>query len=625
MKRFIYVFMLSLTLLSVASCVDFLDTKPYDKITSDDTWGNEELTKSFVYSIYSDVLQHNLWLGGYGAVYSCRAESSTKNAWTGTLNSSYWSRDRAELITNDDNYEWLNFGVLWRIHTAMDEINNSEIFSADFKQQLIGELKFLRAAHYFLFARQYGGLQIIDRVLTLEDDMQIPRASIGDTYDFILKDLKEAALELPGINEVERGRASSEAAYALMMRVANQAAAYVDGGKAGSKYYDEVIAAGTALQLDADGSRLSPYYDMFRSYETAVAATEQILMVERSKKNTSLYNVPMQYQGLWYAGNISEYAKEHFPISVTMNFWGMDGGSWPTQDLVDDYLVRDVADGKMKYWEDASYVQTGSNVDEMMYFSGDKHRDLRFYTTILYDSCMYFNGQARIFFRRDGNCSNSNSKINEGAMEEYGRLAGDLDNYNSATGYAMLKYHYDHIVSLPGPEAQKLDYCFSVLRYGEAYLNLAEAYLMKGDFANAKKYMIPTMMKHGGFTRQQAEDYLSDKTGNGWNDALFEAYKRERNVEMVYENNDRYWSLLRWGMRQSGGVGDGSYATSGFVIPELTGSMRGIRISRDGKSYEFFEDNNAIGEARFTPKRYLLPLNRSFCMKSGVKQNPGWE
>ena len=61
----------------------------------------------------------------------------------------------------------------------------------------------------------------------------------------------------------------------------------------------------------------------------------------------------------------------------------------------------------------------------------------------------------------------------------------------------MLKYHYDPVVSLPDPGSQKLDYCYSVLRYGEAYLNMAEAYLMKGDFANARKYMIPTMVKHG--------------------------------------------------------------------------------------------------------------------------------
>lgn len=622
MKNFIQSVFLGCSLLLSASCSDFLDTKPYDKITEEQTWTSENLSTAFIYQLYSDVFSTSSWLAGYAHPYSCRAESATKNAMTGTLNTAYWSNERAENMTKYDNYGWLSYNLLWKIHTAMKKIQASEVFSADFKNRSLAELHFLRAAHYFVFAKQYGGLQIIDRLLTLEDNMQIPRASAKETYDFIIEDLQKAATNLPAV--AERGRAAKAAANALLMRVGIQAAAYVDGGTANSTYYDKVIEAGTALGLNSSGTQLSPYGDMFRAYETAIASSELILVRERLKVNTSLYDIPMQYQGLWNTGKYSDYAKEHFPINVTMNFWGMDGGSWPTQDLVDDYLVADM-DGSIKYWEDASYVTTGNNVDEKMYFSADKKRDARFYSTILYDGCMYFNGQARIFFRRDGNCSNANSKINEGSEQEYGYKSGNTENYNSSTGYAMIKYHYDHIISLQDPYAQKLDYCFSILRYGEAYLNMAEAYLMKGDYANAKKYMAATMVKHGGFSPDKVDAYLSSKTGNNWGDELFEAYKRERNVEMVYENNDRYWSLLRWGMRASGGIKNGEYANRGYVIDELQGALRGIRISRDGETYEFFEDNNAAGEARFTPKRYLLPVNESFRLQSGVLQNPGWD
>ena len=202
-----------------------------------------------------------------------------------------------------------------------------------------------------------------------------------------------------------------------------------------------------------------------------------------------------------------------------------------------------------------------------MYFSVEHNRYLRFYATVLYDSCLYFNQSERIFFRRDGNASNSNSPINAGSEEEYGYKAGDRDNYNSDTGYAMIKYHYDKVISLAEPEKQMLDYCFIALRYGEAYLNMAEAYLMQGNEAAAKDFMIPTMVKHGGFSADKAREYLAPLSGNGYFDSLFEAYKRERNVEMVYESNDRNCSLLRWGIRQSGGYGDGSYAQNGFVIP----------------------------------------------------------
>lgn len=622
MKNYISIGILALLLIGTASCKKFLDTQPYDKITGAQTWSSENLTTSYIYQIYADVLGTDAWLSGYAHPYSARAEGSTKNAMVGTLNGAFWSGDRAEQITKSNNYGWVSYSLLWRINTAVKNIEASETFSADYKKRALAELYFLRAAHYFVYAKLYGGLQIIDRELTLEDDLQIPRASAKETYDFIIADLERAAAGLP--DAAERGRASNKAAHSLLMRVGLQAAAYVDGGTANSAYYDKVITSGTAIGLDAAGSQLSPYYNMFRRYETAVGSSEFILVRERNKTNTSLYDVPMQYQGLWATSNFSAYAKAHFPISVTMNFWGMDGGSWPTQDLVDDYLVTD-ADGAIKFWGDASYVQTGTTVDEKMYFSATKKRDLRFYASILYNSCLYFNDQARVFFRRDGNVSNANSKINEGSFQEYGYQAGDVDNYNSSTGYSMMKYFYDNIVSLPSPSDQKLDYIYSVLRFGEAYMNMAEAYLMKGDYANAKKYMAPTMVKHGGFTEAAVTAYLAPLSGNTWGTPLFEAFKRERNVEMVYENNDHYWSLLRWGMRTSGGLRNGEYVNSGYVIPELQGTLRGIRISRDGKSYSFFEDNNAVGEARFTPKRYLIPIYESFRLSSGVAQNPGWD
>jgi len=622
MKKRLIIGMLGITLAFFSSCKKFLETTPYDKITAEQTWNSENLTTAYIYQVYADVLGTDAWMSGYAHPYSARSEGTTKNVMVGTLNGAFWTKERAELMLKSDNYGWLNYSLLWRINSAIENIETSVTFSTEFKNRSLGELYFLRAAHYFVYAKLYGGLQLIDKVLTLDDDLQISRSSARETYDFILADLQKAASSLPAT--AERGRATANAANALIMRVGLQAAAYVDGGTANSSYYDKVIQSGEAMGLNNGGTQLSPYYNMFRSYETAVTATEFILTRERNKTNTSLYDVPMQYQGLWSTGKFSVYAKANFPINVTMNFWGMDGGSWPTQDLVDDYLVAD-SDGQLKSWNNASYVATGKNVDEKMYFSNTKKRDQRFYATILYDSCMYFNNQVRVFFRRDGNVSNANSKINEGSIQEYGYQSGNTENYNSSTGYAMIKYFYDNIVSLPSPSDQKLDFVFSVFRYGEAYLNMAEAYLMKGDFANAKRYMLPTMVRHGGFSESSVNQYLNSLSGNNWGNSLFEAYKRERNVEMVYENNDRYWSLLRWGMRTSGGLRDGAYVGSGFVIPELQGALRGIRISRDGKSYSFFEDNNVVGEARFSAKRYLMPINETFRLKSGVKQNPGWE
>lgn len=387
MKKNIIIGFISMLSICLISCKKFLATEPYDKITGNQTWSSENLTTAYIYQVYADVFGTDAWIAGYAHPNSARSEGITKNVMVGTLNGAFWSADRAEQITKTSNYGWLSYSLLWRINTAISKVDESPKFSENFKKRALGELYFLRAAHYFVYAKMYGGLQIIDHELTLNDNLQIPRSTAKETYDFIITDLDRAAISLP--ETAERGRASNKAAHSLLMRVALQAASYVDGGAANSIYYDKVIISGTALGLNADGSQLSPYYNMFRRYETAIASSEFILTRERNKTNSSLYETPMQYQGLWANGRFSAYAKEHFPIPVTMNFWGMDGGGWPTQDLVDDYLVTD-QDGTIKFWGDASYVTTGKTVDEKMYYSETKRRDQRFYATILYDSSMYF-------------------------------------------------------------------------------------------------------------------------------------------------------------------------------------------------------------------------------------------
>ncbi len=173
MKHYKLIWVLGIMSLCLTSCKKFLDTKPYDKITGEQTWASPDLTTAFIYQIYADVLGDGSWLAGYASGSSARSESSTKNAMTGTLNSAYWSKERAELMTKNDNYGWLSYSLIWRIHTAMKNIEASTAFTAEFKKRSLAELRFLRAAHYFIFAKQYGGLQIIDRILS--EDHSRPR------------------------------------------------------------------------------------------------------------------------------------------------------------------------------------------------------------------------------------------------------------------------------------------------------------------------------------------------------------------------------------------------------------------------------------------------------------------
>src|SRR5699024_7107048 len=71
--------------------------------------------------------------------------------------------------------------------------------------------------------RMYGDVPLVDHVPEQGNDedtkMTLTRADKSDVYDFIEQDLKDAAEVLPDKGSAETGRATSEAAHALLATV----------------------------------------------------------------------------------------------------------------------------------------------------------------------------------------------------------------------------------------------------------------------------------------------------------------------------------------------------------------------------------------------------------------------
>ena len=95
-------------------------------------------------------------------------------------------------------------------------------------------------------------------------------------------------------------------------------------------------------------------------------------------------------------------------------------------------------------------------------------------------------------------------------------------------------------------------------------------------------------------------------------------YKRERRVELVYEN-DYYWALLRWAKEENQPV-----------VNDLNGKTpQAIIIAEDGKDFTMEDVPSIAAQNRrtFTSKRFLLPIPKSeVSTNSRLKedQNPGW-
>src|SRR5690606_37459651 len=93
-------------------------------------------------------------------------------------------------------------------------------YSANQKEQYIGEAKFMRAMYYFDLVRVFGGVPAVTSVITNEEARVTPRASVDAIYnDIIIPDLKDAISKLPLPSAMPHGRASKAAAEALLAKV----------------------------------------------------------------------------------------------------------------------------------------------------------------------------------------------------------------------------------------------------------------------------------------------------------------------------------------------------------------------------------------------------------------------
>jgi starch-binding outer membrane protein, SusD/RagB family len=549
------------------SCDKVLDTKPMDIFSEDDVWNDINLAQGFVFNTYRSAwsLYVSDWDGG----------TYTNEDWTDNVGD-YGANSVAD-ETLDRFYDagFDQYASIRQCNLIIEKVTASTGILEEDKPRLIGEAEFLRAYINYFLVKKFGHFIKVDKVLTPEENLKLPLATIKECYDFVLADLDDAAAKLP--DDAEKGRACKSAAWALKSEVALQAAAYVGTDKL--TYYTAAKNACESI-INAGKYVLDPNYNsLFNNYSYAVGSSEIILGDFRSKDNTYFYSTPMQ----WLCPNSGAQKQKvgTWPTLVeTFEGWI---GRYPTQELVDDYLVND-DDGIAKKWNQTAlyqnYLVNGGYISDFMY----KNRDKRFYASITYDSTKYFNNL--ITTRINGNMSYATI---------YGTWGVTQSSYFFIKGmYQDKKVWY----------SDATPYSLPIFRLGRVYMNYAESLLRLNQIPQAIEAFNQTREIHGGLPAL-ATSLTSEEA---WN-----FYKIERRVELLLED-DRYVSLLRWGKE-----------ADADVIDELNQPLHGLEITEDGKSFSIinlpFDD-----QRKFSAKRYLFPIpeNQRQLNENLGEQNPGW-
>lgn len=657
MNKYIkYSLVFGLGLMGLSSCSDdVLDTKPKESYSEELVWSTPATADAFALNVSNQVTayftQHLQWefLTPNGIICS-----QVPDGWQ-------FSSIGEEKIDSRHDSGFGRFSVLRACNQLIAKAEQAQDLPESKRRELMAEGKFLRGLLFFDMARRMGRFVPITKVLKPEDKEEFKTPitkTVAESYQLVMADLNAACEDMAETSP--SGRANKYAAHLVRSRAALQAYAYTGN----ASYLDLCIESATKVTQRYPLS--DNYANIFN--EKTLGEREVIWAKYFLKQDASLGSFAAEI--IRAVPNIKpdDNVKAISEVSRRLrNASGQTFEGWaavfPTQDLVDQYLVIDQKDNKAKLWyetsqftdnvdvmlkpsnitaigqvdsytrsdgetrnipsaqdlktdgankEDATLfaayfaVKAGktANISELMY----QHRDKRMDATILRDGSI-FAGET-LSMNLDGNMAQGVRDKEDGGW------------YNTVTGYYWRKTLRND-VSPTFVASTKSDYHFVLARTGEAYMNLAEAQLLKNNVSAAVAALNATRQAHGGLPASTAST-----AKEAWED-----YIRERRVEMAAEIGDIYFSYLRWGKYG----GDANYQREnsvgkdqGAVIKDLNRPVYKIQISRDrSKALVGQVTLLRAWDRNFNPRRYLFPIplaqietRKLYGIEDG--QNPGW-
>ncbi|WP_370476321.1 RagB/SusD family nutrient uptake outer membrane protein [Tamlana flava] len=214
MKKIILLGLLSVMVFS--GCESELDQAPISNRSAATFYNNETDFEQAIVGVYnalsyhsgsqfylSEVRSDNVYIAGLAGVREWIPITNLSRTLGNSITRTAW----------DAPY----VGIL-RANTVLDKLNEAAVPDQTTRNRMEGETKFLRAFFYFDLVRFFGGVPVIDRIITPAEALEIPRGTPQDVYDLIVSDLKSAITLLPNTPS-EAGRPSSVVAKALLGKV----------------------------------------------------------------------------------------------------------------------------------------------------------------------------------------------------------------------------------------------------------------------------------------------------------------------------------------------------------------------------------------------------------------------
>lgn len=522
--------LLVLTTLISFNCKKVLDVQPKTSLTRQQLWNSPGAVTAYLDSVYYDLMPcmpygtgnaggcskviNNWWWGGW--VPNTNLVNYGNGNGTDEAIPTMRGTDKFLLgnATYDflENYDNSGLGVVnnWAVGTWGDirtinqilaNIDSAPIDTAS-RNHIKGQALFFRAWAYNLLVKDVGGVPLILAPQPVSDltALQLPRNKTSECVTQILKDLDNAIALLPsswGGGDV--GRIDKGAAMAFKGRILLFFASPLFNGLNGiatwQKAYDANLAAKNFL--DTRGNGLYPSYGNIWKDEL----NKEVIMVRRFNHPGADYPVP----GI-------------IPLRYTANDWGVDCASL---ELLNAFPMKDGS-----AWNPAT----------MAYDTLFKHRDDRFYASIIYNGA-----PVQFSPKMVQNQEYFWTYLDNGTLAGDGGMTGARNNVTASwEGWGEENLFF---FRLKGVDQQTTDVAHSgtdwpEIRYAEVIMNYGEAANEIGKSAEALQ-VLKDIRQRAGITGANYGITAASQS------EIRTAYQNERFVEFAFEGK-RWDDLRRW-------------------------------------------------------------------------------
>ena len=585
-KSIIYGLFVAALSFSAVSCDDFLDDNryPLDKQTdSPDYWNNPvnvQAQLNAMYGYYTGYGNGTSWVNNF--YYRALSDDQCYEIVSGGMQFTQWAYQYAP----ETNGSWDDtYAVIRKCNTVIKNVEASSLSEVE-KANYSAIARLNRAYQYWDLVRRFGDVILVTEILDVNSEqLYVARDDRNVVMDFVLEDLNYAVANIS--QESNKIEFSKDMANAMKSQICLYEASYAkyhqNNKERADKYYAEVVEAAEALM--GKYTVCDNYQSLYNSVWTADASRGFLSL----RDNPEVIFMKGYDKGVM-SHSMIKYLSSNTPIS------GM------TKDAFDAYLFKD---GKPKSKTSCNTSDAAVVVDGKLSIEAAlAERDGRLAQTI--DPYLAYDGNSVMSYDINGNAC--------------------TDPLASVTGYTIKKFTnpgmtYDES-TLDGQNFTNAPvYWLAVvlLDYAEAKAELGT--LDDNDINNT----LNKLYARAGLpaqTKASLESMNDDANNMGVSSLLWEI-RRCRRCELMFDNWNRYWDLVRWHQLHLLDTNNYPNIARGANVSNGTADMNAA-IAVDGNGY-IDCSRGGTSVRTFTEREYLYPLGTTeITLNPALGQNPGW-